>query len=53
MRRSTPPFGVLVTLDLDDEIEPEPPGVATGVAGLYVTPFAVAATWNTEPFPYS
>lgn len=50
MRRSTTPFGVLVTLDPE---EPEPPAFATGVDGLYVTPLAVAATWKTEPFPYS
>lgn len=28
-------------------------GVATGVAGEYVTPFMSAATWKTEPPPYS
>lgn len=28
-------------------------GSATGVLGSYETPFAVAATWNTDPLPYS
>lgn len=28
-------------------------GVATAEVGLYVTPFAVAATSKTLPFPYS
>jgi len=28
-------------------------GVAMGVVGAYVTPLAVAATWKTEPPPYS
>lgn len=28
-------------------------GVAMAVVGLYVTPFASAATWKTEPPPYS
>lgn len=41
-----------MTLPLDELLE-LPPGVATGVVGLYVTPLASAATWNTEPFPYS
>ena len=54
MRRSRLPFGVLVTLAEEDELEPEEPlGVAIGVVGLYVTPLASAATWKTDPFPYS
>jgi len=28
-------------------------GVATGEVGEYVTPFMPAATWKTEPPPYS
>ena len=28
-------------------------GVAMGVLGSYSTPFAEAATWKTEPPPYS
>jgi len=28
-------------------------GVAMGVVGEYETPLALAATWNTEPPPYS
>ena len=43
------PFGVDVT---DDELVPVI-GVAIGVLGAYVTPFAVAATWKTEPPPNS
>ena len=45
---------------LFDEDDPDPVvdelvgmGVAMGVVGAYVTPLAVAATWNTEPPPYS
>lgn len=34
-------------------VESEEIGVAIGEVGLYVTPFAVAATSKTEPFPYS
>lgn len=37
-----------------DGVEAEPEAVAgTRAAPVYWTPFAVAATWNTEPPPYS
>ena len=55
IRKSRAPFAVDVTdaeepvLEDDDDVF----GVATAVAGLYVTPLASAATWKTEPFPYS
>ena len=43
-----------VELAVELELESEPVfGVATAVAGLYVTPLASAATWKTEPLPYS
>lgn len=48
------PFGVLVIPDPPAELVLVPvAGLATGVAGLYWTPLASAATWNTEPPPNS
>lgn len=35
------------------EVEDAETGVAIGDVGLYVTPFAEAATSNTDPPPYS
>lgn len=46
-------FGVDVMEDPDVAVDVPVMGVAMGVVGLYVTPFAVAATWKTEPPPYS
>lgn len=43
------PFGT----DVTDEALVLVIGVAIGVLGAYVTPFAVAATWKTEPPPNS
>ena len=44
----------LVDDELDELEELEDAlGVAIGVLGLYVTPFAVAATSKTLPLPYS
>lgn len=51
-----------LVLDVDVDVDTDPKvvavpvlvtGVATGVVGLYVTPFIDAATWKTEPPPYS
>lgn len=39
-----------------DVVPPEEPlaiGVAIAAVGEYVTPLTVAATWNTDPPPYS
>lgn len=49
-------------LELEPEPELDPPeddelesgmGFAMGVVGAYVTPFRLAATWKTDPPPYS
>lgn len=47
----TPPFDA----EVEEEVEVDDPvfGVATAVVGSYVTPLASAATWKTEPLPYS
>ena len=46
-----PPFDA----EVEEEVEVDDPvfGVATAVVGSYVTPLASAATWKTEPLPYS
>lgn len=52
---TTAPAPFEVEFDEGDDCVVELPslGVATGVEGSYDTPFAVAATWKTEPPPYS
>ena len=47
----TPPFDA----EVEEAVEVDDPvfGVATAVVGSYVTPLASAATWKTEPLPYS